>query len=57
MGRNEKFRGLGFGFGMVMYQAAGLPEKAMYYLEKISLMKLLSTDVPLADAKLMYIPL
>lgn len=43
-------------YGNVMYQAAGLLEKTMYYLEKISLMKLLSADVPLTDAKPIYMP-
>lgn len=44
-------------YGNVMYQAAGLLEVKIYYFEKRLLTKLLSADVPLTDAKLIYMPL
>lgn len=45
-------------YGNVMYQAAGLLEKIMYYSENcLSFMKFLSAEFPLTDAKLICMPL
>lgn len=45
-------------YGSVMYQVARLLEKIMHDFEKyLSFMKFLSTDVPLTDTKLIYMPL
>lgn len=45
-------------YGNVMYKQLDCWKKIVYYFEKcLSHMKFLSTDVPLTDAKLIYIPL
>lgn len=45
-------------YGNAMYEQLDCWKRIMYYFEKcLSFMKFLSTDVPLTDAKLIYIPL